>query len=173
MNAPVSFEHTLTTAHRDAIEHANCWRGRCVNQFARGERLISEALLTAVPGAKLPMLLGQRVDKLAKLVEAKPKSANAIETFRGLGSIRNAIVHGDGSVFIDGQGRWLLQLTFVAGNALVQETVNELEADRLLREIQQCVQRLGTQLKANSRTPDRAGRPSSAAPARRAGWRRT
>jgi hypothetical protein len=160
MNAPVSFEHTLTTAHREAIEHVNCWRGRCVNQFARGERLISEALLTAIPGAKLPMLLGQRVDKLAKLVEAKPKSAKAVEAFRGLGSLRNAIVHGDGSVFIDGQGRWLLQLTFVAGNALVQETVNKVDADRLLRKIQQCVQRLGTQLKANSQTPGPTGASS-------------
>jgi hypothetical protein len=106
------------------------------------------------------MLLGQRIDKLAKVVKAKPKDAKAIKEFRELGSRRNAIVHGDGSVFIDGQGRWLLQLAFVAGNNLVQETVNEAEADRLLREIQQCVQRLGTRLKANSRTPGPTGTPS-------------
>ena len=92
------------------------------------------------------MLLGQRVDKLGKVFASDPKIAKAIEEFRALVSRRNSIVHGDGTVFIDAQGRWLVRLTYIAGNTAFQETILEEEADKLLREIQQCVQRLGSRL---------------------------
>ena len=159
MNAPVFIEPSLSSAHRAAVEEANCWRGRCVNLFARGERIVSEALIAFHGHAKLPMLTSQRLDRLSKALDDKPRTAKALAAFGDLADVRNVIVHGESRVFIDVNGKWLLHLTWFDRTGNVQRVIDQAEGEKLVRQVHQCVQRLGSLLAPSSQTPGRAGTP--------------
>ena len=87
MGAPVPAE-TFESAHRDAVDRANSWRGRCINLFARGERAVAQALMTANKPGKVPQLLGQKLERLANDSSDRPEVLKAIDGFRPYMEIR-------------------------------------------------------------------------------------
>jgi len=155
MNMVASIE-SLKSAHRAAVERANCWRGRCVNLFARGERVISQALLASPQGAKLPMLNSQRLDRLSKASVDKPRLSKALAEFGELADVRNIIVHGESRVYIDVNEQWLLRFECIGRTGASQRSIDQAEGEKLVRQIHKSVQRLEGLLSPNLRTPDRA-----------------
>ena len=142
MNAPVNIQLSLIDAHRQAIESANCWRGRTVNLFARGELIIAQALLAEKDGKALPMLLSQRISRLSRSVAADMKKAAALNAFEQLSPDRNAIVHGSGSVYVDRDGKWLLTLHAVDRTGSVEQSVSQSDAEAKVRAFKSTIDRL-------------------------------
>jgi len=141
MNAPSEIPKLLRDAHRRAIDQANCWRGRCVNYFARGELVIGEALATS-SAKPLPMLLSQRIARLIDLVNDRPKELAALDQFQSLASDRNSIVHGAGKVFVDSEGKWLLILELLDRSGRYRHQVMQDEAELRARLLKSSVDRL-------------------------------
>ena len=144
MNAPAVIVPPLSEWHRIAIHDANAWRGRCINLFARAERVVTNSL----PGASKPKapLLGQKLDMLAKAMSDRAEVLASINAFKELTELRNAIVHREGRVFSDAKGGWLLQFEATPGNDCLR--VSDLEAEELRRQIQRAVDKLASNLDA-------------------------
>jgi hypothetical protein len=142
MNAPFDLSLPLKEAHRQAIDEANRWRGRCVNLFARGELVIGEALLAETNAKPLPMLLSQRITKLVALIDGQPKKRRALESFELQIGDRNAIVHGSGKVFVDGNGQWLLTLHAVDRAGPIHQHILQDDAEQRARQLKSVVDRL-------------------------------
>lgn len=160
MNAPVSIEPTLCPIHRVAIEQANCWRGRCVNHFARGELILGEALLASPNPRLLPMLLSQRLSRLEGMIKSDAKKITALEGFKLEIDDRNAIVHGAGKVTVDEEGRWCLALHVLDRSGRNQLHISQAESEERARRLKSAVDRLRSALELNSRTPGPSGTPS-------------
>ena len=117
-----------------------------VNQYARGEHIITEALRNIEPDARIPTVLKQRVERLRGHVD---KNANAaIDQFATVLSQRNAIVHGDGLLTVDRQARWMLRLTYYDREGPMHVAIMESEADALRAELRMATTALRTALKA-------------------------
>ena len=102
-------------------------------------------------------MVGQRCDQLAKLVD---KDASvSIDAFRALSGPRNSIVHGDGRVYIDQAGRWLLKLVLFDSDGPCEWTIDEDSADALYCNVKATVQKLQAKLSTNSQTPGPAASP--------------
>ena len=147
MNALADIFLPLKEAHQEAVGLANCWRGRCVNLFAKGERIIGEALRKHDPDKPLPMLLSQRVAKLTALLSTDCKKTSALKAFAAEADQRNAIVHGDGKVFVDRYGQWLLTLHALDRSGSVSRQVAQAEGDQQLRNLKSVVDRLAALLR--------------------------
>ena len=142
MNAHVDIASPLKDAHRQAIDEANRWRGRCVNLIARGELIIGQALLKELGGKKMPLLFGQRIAGLAELVKSQPKQAKALEDFKLQAGDRNFIVHGVGKVFVDSHGQWLLTLEALDRDGMSRSHVSQGEAEKSVHKLKSAVDRL-------------------------------
>ena len=161
MNAHVSIDQPELVSHRTATARANAWRGRCLNYFCRAERLISDELERASETEKLPLLLSQRLNRLTKGCDTSSARSHAIAAFEKLLNLRNAVAHGDGSIFIDAKGQWLLLLEYRSRTGLIERTIRETNAKALHIEIHKVVQRLEAHLKPNPRSSDPGGTPSA------------
>jgi hypothetical protein len=128
MNAPSKIT-VLSDAVVRATEQANCWRCWMVNQFARGERLIVEALLRADEKAKIPTVLKQRIDRLRPMVDDECKAA--LDQFLELADGRNALAHGDGLITVDRKGQWMLRLTHYDRDGRTLVALFEPEANEM------------------------------------------
>jgi hypothetical protein len=142
MNAPVSIEQTLPDPYRSAIGEVNCWRGCCVNHFARGELAIGRALQAAAPGKKLPMLLSQKFEALRKLCPDGSKKQKAIVDFGAISDDRNSIVHGEGRVYIDHLGNWVLSLRSLNRDSIRTTYFLEAEAEDFRNRLKRVVHQL-------------------------------
>lgn len=144
---------------------SNSWRGRAIDEFARAEAIVSEALLqlSALPGREsgitMPHLVGQRFAVLARLVgEGGPFAVEGKGVAKALAEwgvdepLRALLCHGVATVTVDHRGRWymvLRLLAFRAGKA-VRDTIllDEEEADVRLKALHVARQRLEGRLKA-------------------------
>ena len=108
MNAPVPI-NTLEDSHRRATYDANHWRGRLINIYAKAEARVSDALLALAPDKALPLLFSQKITRLKRLVSDEI-IFQELAKLEGRLSERNALVHGEGKVWIDLKGDWLLHL---------------------------------------------------------------
>ena len=160
MNAPANLELNFQNFHCAAAKEANEWRGRCIALFARGERAVSEHFLRDAT-RKLPMLLSQRLDQIAKDFEGHGRVSSAICGFRELLDLRNAVAHGDARYYVDPKGRRLIHFEYFSRRGIEQHTILQEHSEDLHRRIHQAVQRLAARLKANSRSSDPAGTPSA------------
>jgi hypothetical protein len=130
-----------------------------VNMFARGEILITQALMATAKPKKLPQLLGQKIDRLARECSDRPDVLRAIDRFGEFAELRNVLVHMEARVFADANGGWIIQFEDWSGQ--IFRRISNVEGEILRRSIQREVDRLGSRLIANSRTPDQAGTPSA------------
>ena len=135
---------TLLDVHRSAIEDANRWRGHCIESYARlewGAHRTIEAL-PKVPGSKMPTVFGERLKRLTALfsetgLQPRPKIYELLIEAGPLLAMRNLVVHGVGSVFVDAHGHWLWYYRFQPSKAgaqletgcILQKDANTLEAD--------------------------------------------
>jgi hypothetical protein len=142
MNAPANITVCLHESHRDAVERANAWRGRCVNLFARGEAVIGHALVASTAGRPLPMLLSQRISRLRKSAAVGANQELALDEFSALASERNAIVHGTGKVFVERSGRWFLVLETLGRTGPSETTFSQSRAEERGLALKQTVDRL-------------------------------
>ena len=144
MNAPaqiLSLDQAITLA----TDNANCWRGWMVNQFARGERMIAEALQRLEPGAKIPTVLKQRVERLRPSVD--PNANEALDQFLSLTLHRNTLAHGDGLLTVDRKGRWMLRLTCYGRDGPADSAISELEGEALRDSLRSATNALQAALK--------------------------
>ena len=143
----------------------NCWRGRAINEFARAEAVVSEALLqlAAVPergsGIALPHLVGQRFALLARLVgEGGPFAVEGKGVAKALAEwgvdepLRALLCHGVVTVTIDHRGCWHMVvrvMAFRAGKATRDIMVlDEEEAEARLKALHVRRQRLEGRLRS-------------------------
>jgi hypothetical protein len=158
MGAHFHIELTLQAAHRIAVDDASAWRGRCINLFARAERVVAVAISTNKKSAKT-QLFGKRLGLLADAMAGDPSILAMIESLQSLVETRNTIVHCEGHVFVDLKGHWILE--FEDGSGEAQLRISKSEAEILRRRIQQSVDRLKSKLEPNSRSLDPVGTPSA------------
>jgi hypothetical protein len=159
MTAHVPIELSLAQAHSTAVEKANAWRGRCVNLFAQGEMIIAQALKAMEPDRKLPMLLSQKIDRLQKRTAGDENIESALDAFASLADLRNAVVHGDGQVFVGRAGEWLLELEGLDREGPISRRIRAVGSEKQCRQIKSAVDRLRSRL--NSRSSDRGDTPSA------------
>ena len=105
MGAHFHVELTLQAAHRIAVDEASAWRGRCINLFARAERVVAVAISANKKSAKT-QLFGKRLGLLADAMADDPSILAVIESLQSLVETRNTIVHCEGHVFVDLKGHW-------------------------------------------------------------------
>lgn len=146
--------HDLAKAEIDA------WRGRCMNIFARGEKAVTDSLLTASGGTAVPRLdplAGQRLNSLEKLVEAheatKPQKGallDAIAAWRLHDEKRPLLSHGVATELMDRHGVWHVQLDFIAVQKGVgvpnRATFGKGEAETFEKSLHAAFTRLSQQL---------------------------
>lgn len=111
MNVCAAIAPTIPS-HKQANAEVDAWRGRCVRHFAKVEQAIARFLAANDP--QTPAIghgLGCRLKQFAAFLNKAPpatkslgKSLRDMETNK---AIREAIVHGDGTVYLSDQGAWL------------------------------------------------------------------
>ena len=127
--------HTIARAEID------CWRGRCIDIFAKAERAVASALETARStgmSARLQHLAGQRLDDLQTLVagddatEKQKKSLRvAIEAWCSIEGRRSVLAPGVATELLDRLGVWSVRfdLTTYKGNIGTPEHVVMTKAE--------------------------------------------
>jgi hypothetical protein len=144
----VSIESELQSAFNNATAEVNQWRGRCINLFANGERIVGDALAKRNPvGTKLPMLVSQKVKQLASdLTGSDPALLEHLNDFGALLVTRSALTHGVATVWLDRSKSWRVVLQWVSIRASVrkheEQAFTRSEAESFRRALQSVVQRL-------------------------------
>nr|KMW32822.1 hypothetical protein BV87_00410 [Sphingobium yanoikuyae] len=147
----------------DLWQSASAWRGRMIEEFARAEAAVTEALiqLSNVPtkgkNINLPHLVGQRFAALAEAigtdgpfaVEGKALS-KALEEFIAFETLRATLCHGTQTITVDHKGRWhvTLRLQALRNGKVVRETLvlDENEAIERCKMIHAARQRLESKI---------------------------
>ncbi|THD38190.1 MAG: hypothetical protein E7773_00050 [Sphingomonas sp.] len=139
----------------------NAWRGQCLAHLARAETAVSETLVMLAQNRevaiKLPHLIGQRCDELAKAIAPDgPFHAQggdvreALDAYRGHASLRNFLCHAPGKITCDRSGRWVLVLRILTFRANRPERsvhiVEESESSELLDRLRVDCRRLTDRL---------------------------
>ena len=148
------------------VTAVNAWRGQCLAVLAAAETSVSETLLVMAQAGKrgsnvkLPHLIGQRCDALAKAIapdgsfHAEGKAAiEALDAYRTHAPLRNFLCHAPGKISRERNGRWLLTLKVLAFRANHPEysvhVIEEAESDKVVRglradcrRLRDCLQRL-------------------------------
>lgn len=126
MDAEVGFEAGLKRAHGDAVCDFNRWRGRCTDCFARIDHAAMktlQVLASAAEGGEAvrnPPFFGQRIDALRKAIGPDgPFHSVGRDSCNMLGkpepwiALRNVVIHGFGTVWLNASGEWLWQYSFL------------------------------------------------------------
>ena len=140
-------ESGLGIALSMATEEANGWRGRCVNLFARAEFAVGGALLERQPAARMPMLVGQKVQRLSDDLNS-PEIRKRLDEFAALLADRTALTHGRGKPWVDKSGSWLLTLEWVSNKGLERRVFTAKEAMAFHQQLRTAVQRVEAALKS-------------------------
>ena len=109
--------------HDLAAGEISGWRGRCLDLFARGERIIDAVLEVAGdldPALTMKHLAGQRIADLRKLASAEKGASEkqklavlaCLERWQAVHSKRAFFAHGIVTALIDKQAGWHVQLDF-------------------------------------------------------------
>jgi len=110
---------SLCDAHRAAIDEVNCWRGKCVDHFARIEACMTKAVAAMIAhpdgsALKRPTLFGAHVAALKNAVAVDGPFAlagtdlrTALAQCETAFATRNIVIHATGRVLIDERGAWL------------------------------------------------------------------
>src|SRR5687767_6237669 len=118
MSIELPISPSLVDAHRAAVDEVNCWRGRCVDHYARIEARMTDALaaVAAHPDGldtRDPHMFGAKAKKLVELVSdgarfhANGKDLRtALEQAKTVLAARNSIIHATGNVLVGLHGEW-------------------------------------------------------------------
>ena len=145
MNAPTLI-NTLEEAHRRATAEGNQWRGRLINLYAAAEARVSYALHKLEPDRAPPLLLSQKISRLRKL-STDLQLAEELTKLEGRLEERNSLVHGEGKLWIDPKGAWLLQLRHRGRSGDLQYILSSDAVKSCHGELHKLVQRLTSKLK--------------------------
>jgi hypothetical protein len=130
----------------------NQWRGRMIENFARGEQAVTETLAVLntigidVKGAKYPHLVGQRFDRLLSMLAAiDPQSGHhkvahaAIVGFQAHDGLRAMLCHGVTKIAVDRAGHWVALMTLTnfksGGTSTTKLTMQESEGGAMLAQV--------------------------------------
>ena len=124
MSVELPIEKRLSDAVRAATDDINRWRGCCIEQFARIEETAISGLFALAADGKdsdirTPTMFGARLQALRDSLSGERPYAGvgrdvikALDRLDRLKDKRNILVHGMGTVWIDGSGRWLWRYCF-------------------------------------------------------------
>ena len=139
---------------------ADCWRGSCLNYFARTEAAVAKTLEAAQTSGKLRNirhLAGQRLSDLIALsgeIDAtdKQKSAlsKALKSWQSLEQNRQYLAHGVATIAVDQKGAWIAiyDLKTYRSNVGKEErwAVKQSEAEEFSSQLGQAFKLLSGQL---------------------------
>lgn len=151
----------LADAHREATNEVNRWRGRCLECFVRIEDAAAQtlrALSSSQTGtAHAPPMFGARITELGKVVaeggalgEKGGGVRKALVELQYIVERRNVLVHGTGTVWIDGGGKWLCRYRFTPsgrGKSEVFDLITSVEADKFEKDIARLARSLSDKLR--------------------------
>ena len=136
---------SLSDAHKSAMQAANCWRGHCIDWYARIDEALIDTLRAIAAShpeanAQQPALFGQRVEavRCALSGDLLPRQGGA--ALKALDAIdeqlksRNLIVHATGSILITRYGDWAWRYRFTPNGkaaTLVNAVLDMAEANAL------------------------------------------
>jgi hypothetical protein len=155
-------EASIVKPHDLAAAEISGWRGRCLDLFAKGERII-DTVLEAADGGGVPVsmkhLAGQRIADMQKLAAAEKGATEkqrhaglaCLEGWQAVHSKRAFFAHGVVTTLIDKQAGWHVQLDFTRYQGKLRDrqrwTISQQEAlefeERLVRELQALSAQLG------------------------------
>ena len=148
------------TEHGEIAQSVDCWRGQCLNYFARTEAAVSRSLDAAQKSGKIRNirhLAGQRLADLITLSDEisstdKQRSAfsNALESWRNIELSRQYLAHGVATVAVDNKGGWIaiFDLKTYRSNLGKDErwTVKQYEAEKFTQQLDAAFKTLSGQL---------------------------
>lgn len=135
-----------------ACARLNQWRGEMIENFARCEQAVTETIkaLNAagieVPGVKFPHLVGQRYERLERILSSplvqsghRDAALAAVRRFRHRDAVRAMLCHGVTKFAVDRAGEWVAVMTltsFKAGAASTDKlALQESEGRSLLARV--------------------------------------
>ncbi|NML06780.1 hypothetical protein [Sphingomonas sp. G-3-2-10] len=135
-----------------ACSRLNQWRGQMIENFARCEQAVTEALAALngngieVKGAKLPHLVGQRYERLAAILSSvemqsghRKNALSSINQFRTHDAMRAMLCHGVTKIAVDRAGEWVALMTLISfksgSTTTTKLTLQEGESGPLLEQI--------------------------------------
>ncbi|RST29990.1 hypothetical protein HMF7854_03470 [Sphingomonas ginkgonis] len=130
--------------HRQATDEINCWRGHCLDWFARVEQAsfeVMEAMVAKNLQTHNPATFGARLAALEEALADHPsavakKCLAALLDLRAPLKLRNAIVHSTGSIWFDQKGRWLWRYRFRSAatrHSVETGAIDQADARELLK----------------------------------------
>ena len=149
------------TPHDIAAAEINCWRGRCLDLFAKAEAAVDLALRSAIErgmAASMKHLTGQRLAEIVSLASSEARATDrqkqaliaSLENWQALYAKRNFFAHGVATVLMDRHGRWSVQLDFwvyrTGREILERWSWNKDEALQFEADLEQCFKALSAQL---------------------------
>ena len=149
MNIGTVIAPATSPCHLTAYAEVDAWRGRCVRHFAKLEQAIARFL--AEHYAEVPIGghgLGCRLKQLAAFLDRAPGKntalQKAIKALDAAKARREAIVHGDGTIYISKDGAWLWDCAFLdtKDSAARIAIFREEEANSFERQLKAHVQSL-------------------------------
>jgi hypothetical protein len=142
MNAELGIEAGLKHAHREATSDFNRWRGRCTDCYARIDHAAMKALLAFASTSegdgsiRNPPFFGQRVEAIRKAIGPDGRFHTlGNDAWKVLGklepwiAVRNVIIHGFGTVWINNSGEWLWQYAFLPNGKAGACQAGTIDAD--------------------------------------------
>ena len=148
------------SANIDKVLGVDCWRGQCLNYFARSEAAVSKSLDAAQAVGKISTikhLAGQRLAELVRISEELSGTskqitafANALRIWQSIESKRQFLAHGVAAISHDPQGQWvaLFDLVTYRANNRTEErwAIRQSEAEIFLSELAAAFKSLSGQL---------------------------
>jgi len=161
MSVELPIKSSLRDLHRAAVDEVNCWRGKCVDHFARVEACMTTAVAAMIAhpdgsALKRPSLFGNHFGTLKDAVAANGPFASvgtdlraALAQCETAFAARNIVIHATGRVLIDARGAWLWLYRFqpTAQTKPSEESfLTEDQAQNLEKDIRSSCDRLKSRL---------------------------
>ena len=153
MNIGTAIAPAISPSHLTAYAEVDAWRGRCVRHYAKLEQAIARFL--AEHYVEVPVGgygLGCRLKQLVAFIDKAPTKntalQKAVKALEAAKARREAIVHGDGTIYISKDGNWLWDCAFLdakdpaARNAIFREEEANSFQRRLKAQVQSLCDRL-------------------------------
>lgn len=118
MNMEGNIASVAPVSHATAYAAVDAWRGRCVRHFAKLEQAIARFLAehyanTNVGGHGLGCRLKQLTAFLDKAPQPNIALQKAIRALEPAKVRREAVVHGDGIIYVSKNGDWLWDCAYL------------------------------------------------------------
>jgi hypothetical protein len=142
MNIPIV--PASTPPYQKAYADVDAWRGKCVRHFAKLEQHVARFLAEQDPHSQaVGFGLGCRLHQLEAFLDQAPERSSslreALAEFGPLKASRDAIVHGDGLIYLNINGGWLWDASFLKAREAV--SASEVFREATASQYERCLRR--------------------------------